>query len=118
MLKEVDWMMDEAGTPTAMKEVAPMFGPGTRQLLCLAGWGDRHKTREILSDPAMAAYGIYGFSRPSPDSLPLPVATYLGRPIESFKGNDRGIATLARYFTGKPFEFVMATNPPKEPRAP
>jgi len=118
MLKEVDWMMDEAGTPAAMKDVAPMFGPGTRQLLCLAGWGDRHKTREILSDPAMATYGIYGFSRPSPDSLPLPVATYLGRPIESFKGNDRGIATLARYFTGKPFEFVTPTSPPKAPRVP
>ncbi|MFA6562923.1 MAG: alpha-L-fucosidase [Verrucomicrobiia bacterium] len=118
MLKEVDWMMDEAGTPAALKEVAPMFGPRTRQLLCLAGWGDRHKTREILSDPAMAAYGIYGFSRPSPDSLPLPVATYLGRPIESFKGNDRGIATLARYFTGKPFEFVAATRPQNVPRAP
>jgi hypothetical protein len=109
MLKEVDWMMDEAGTPAAMKEVAPMFGARTRQLLCLAGWGDRHKTREILSDPAMAAYGIYGFSKPNPDSLPLPVATYLGRPIESFKGNDRGIATLARFFNGKPFDF--ATKP-------
>lgn len=109
MLKEVDWMMDEAGTPAAMKGVAPMFGPRTRQLLCLAGWGDQHKTREILSDPAMAAYGIYGYSKPNPDSLLLPVATYLGRPIESFKDNDRGIATLACYFTGKPFDF--ATTP-------
>ena len=99
MLKEVDWMMDEYGTPAAMKAVAPMFGPRTRQLLCSA----KH---EILSDPAMAAYGIYSFSKPNPDSLPLPVATYLSQPIESFKGKDRSIATLARYFTGKPFEFV------------
>ncbi|MHB8898956.1 MAG: alpha-L-fucosidase [Thermoguttaceae bacterium] len=106
MLREVDWMMDEAGTPAAMKEAAGMFGPHTRQLLCLAGWGDRHKTREILSDPAIAAYGIYGFSRPNPDSLPLPVATCLARPIDSFTGNDRGIATLARFFTGKPFDFT------------
>ncbi|MCX6909998.1 MAG: hypothetical protein NTY01_18415, partial [Verrucomicrobia bacterium] len=80
----------------------------TRQLLCLAGWGDRHKTREILSDPAMAAYGIYGFSRPNPDSLPLPVATYLSQPIESFKGNDRGIATLARFYNKLPFDHVNA----------
>ncbi|MFZ2644211.1 MAG: hypothetical protein WA117_24685 [Verrucomicrobiia bacterium] len=90
MLKEVDWMMDEASTPAAMKEGAPMFGSRTRQLLCLAGWGDCHKTREILSDPAMAACGIYGFSRP----------------IESFKGNDHSIATPARYFTAKPLDFV------------
>lgn len=43
-----------------------------------------------------------GFSKPNPDSLPLPIATYLGRPIESFHGNDRNIAILAHIFNGKP----------------
>lgn len=105
LLKEVDWMMDEAGTPAAMKEVAAMFGPQTRQLLCLAGWGDRHKTREVLSDPAMAAFGIYGFARPTEGSLFPPIAHFLSQPIDSFQGNDRGIAVLARYFNRKPFEF-------------
>jgi hypothetical protein len=106
MLKEVDWMMDEAGTPEAMQAVAPMFGPRTRQLLCLAGWGDRHKTREVLSDPAMAAYGIYGFARPTQGSLFPPIAHFLSQPSEAFKGNDRGISALARYFNGRPFDFV------------
>lgn len=106
MLKEVDWMMDESGTPSAMREIAPMLGSKTRQILCLAGWGDRHKTCEVLTDPATAAYGIYGFSRPNPDSLPLPIATYLSRPSRSFMGNDRSIAVLARWYTGKPFEFL------------
>jgi len=107
MLRELDWVMDESGTPAAMKNVAPMFGPRTRQLLCLAGWGDRHKTREVLSDPAMAAYGIYGFSAPAKSrSLPLPIPTYLGRPIESFHGNDRSIAVLARFFNGRPLDSV------------
>jgi hypothetical protein len=108
MLREVDWMMDESGTPAAMKEAAPMFGPRTRQLLCVAGWGERHKTRELLADPALASYGIYGFSKPASESrsLPLAVATSLSQPIESFQGNDRGIAALARFFNGWPLDFI------------
>lgn len=108
LLREADWIMDESGTPAAMQAVTPMFGPKTRQLLCLAGWGEQHKTREILSDPAMAAFGIYGFGKTNPaDSLPLPVAEYLSRPIESFTGNDRCIAALARYFNGHSFDFAL-----------
>jgi hypothetical protein len=106
MLKEVDWMMDEAGTPAAMRAVAPMFGPRTRQLLCLAGWGDRHKTREILSDPATVAYGIYGFARPTQGALFPAIEHYLGQPSDAFKGNDRGISVLARYYNGTAFDFV------------
>ena len=87
-----------------------MFGPGTRQMLCLAGWGDKHKSREILSDPAMAAYGIYGFAKPTVGSLFPPIAYFLGQPIEVFKGNDRSISVLARYFNGKPFDFVAPSD--------
>lgn len=102
MLREVDWMMDESGTPAAMRAVAPMFGPQTRQILCVVGWGDRHDARKILADAANADFGIYGFARPNPDSLPSPIPTYLGKPIESFQGNDRNIAILARAFNGGP----------------
>ena len=120
LLREADWVMDESGTPAAMKEAAPMFGPRTRQLLCLAGWGERHKTREVLAQSAMAAYGIYGFSNPGTDSLPLPIATYLSRPIESFQGNDRGIAALARFFNGQPLDALSpapGTGAGQPPRA-
>ena len=78
------------------------FGPHTRQLLCVVGWGDRHDARKVVSDAANAAFGIYGFSRPLPDSLPRPIETYLTQSPESFKGNDRNIAVLARLFNGKP----------------
>ena len=107
---EVDWMMDESGTPDAMRDVAAMFGPQTRQLLCVVGWGDKHDARKICTDAANADYGIYGFSNPNPDSLPLPVATYLSQPIESFKGNDRNIAILAYVFNVKPLP--KRTGPP------
>ncbi|MEI7901172.1 MAG: hypothetical protein WCK89_13045, partial [bacterium] len=101
MLREVDWMMDESGTPSAMRDVAPMFGPQTRQLLCVVGWAS-HNARKICTDSANAGFGIYGFSRPNPDSLPLPIENYLNQPIESLAGNDRNIAILAHIFNGKP----------------
>jgi hypothetical protein len=100
VLKEVDWMMDEAGRPEVMRQLAPGLGAQTQQLLCLVGWGDRHDARRVLSEVANAGYGIYGFTKPGANSLPLPVAEYRSRSIASFQGNDRNIAALARYFTG------------------
>jgi len=102
LLKEVDWVMDESGNAEAMRSIAHMFGPQTRQLLCVVGWGDQHDARKICTDAANADFGIYGFAQPNPDSLPLPIATYLNQPIESFQGNDRNIAVLARLFNGRP----------------
>jgi len=101
LLQEVDWVMDESGTASAMRQAAPMYGPHTRQLLCVVGWGDRHDARRILAD-AGGDFGIYGFARPSAGSLPLPVESCFRQPIESFLGNDRNIAILAHVFTGQP----------------
>jgi alpha-L-fucosidase len=106
VFKEVDWLMDESGTPEAMRATAPRLGARTQPMLCLVGWGDRHDARKVLSDPASQAYGIYGFSKPGTNSLPLPIAECLGKPMDSFSGNDRNIAALARWFNGKPFDYV------------
>jgi alpha-L-fucosidase len=108
VFKEVDWLMDESGTPEAMRAVAPRLGARTQPMLCLVGWGDRHDARKVLSDPASKAYGIYGFSKPGTNSLPLPIAECLGKPMDSFSGNDRNIAALARWFSDKPFDYVAS----------
>ena len=110
MLKEVDWMMDESGNPEALRAIASMFGPQTRQVLCVVGWGDQHDARKVCTSTANADFGIYGFSKPNPDSLPLPIETYLHQPIESFQGNDRNIAILTHFFNGKPLP--TPTGPP------
>jgi alpha-L-fucosidase len=102
LLKEVDWVMDESGNPDAIRRVSPMLGLHARQLLCVVGWGDRHDARKICSDAANADFGIYGFAKPGPDSLPLAIENYLNQPLESFTGNDRNIAILARFFNNKP----------------
>jgi hypothetical protein len=104
VLKEADWMMDEGGRPDEMNKIASRLGPQTRQMLCVVGWDDRHDARRVLSGVAKGSYGVYGFAKPGANSLPLPVAEYRSRSIASFKGNDRNIAVLARYFTGASLE--------------
>ena len=88
-----------------MKKIAGMLGPHTQQMLCVVGWGDGHNARKILTDPSNARYGIYGFMAPGANSLPLPIARYLGQPADRFQGNDRNVAVLARFFTGRPFDY-------------
>jgi hypothetical protein len=81
-----------------------MKGPHTRLMQCVVGWGDAHDARRILSGGAEPGLGIYGFAKPGPNSLPLPVAEYRNRSIRSFQGNDRNIAVLARAFNGVSLE--------------
>jgi len=106
LFREVDWLMDESGTPEAMQAVAGMFGPHTRQMLCMVGWGDRHDAKKLLAETGAAHYGVYGFTRPGENSLPPPICEYFSRPVDSFQGNDRNIAVLARYFNGKPMDYM------------
>ena len=106
VLREVDWMMDESGTPEAMRAMAAQLGAHTRRMLCLVGWGERHDARKVLSDPANSTFDLYGFTKPGTNSLPLPIEACLAQPLDSFQGNDRNLAALARFFTGKPFDYV------------
>ena len=60
----------------------------------------------IMSDPQSADLAVYGFVKPQPNSLPLPIRDYLGKQNQQFQGNDRNIATFARFFNGLPFDTV------------
>jgi len=107
----VDWLMNEATDPKALERVEAMKGPHTRLVQCVVGWGDAHDARRILSGGAAHDLGIYGFAKPGPHSLPLPVAEYRRRSIASFQGNDRNIAVLARAFTGASLDIVTPQEP-------
>jgi hypothetical protein len=73
------------------------------------GWGDQHDAKKVLSDPATREYAIYGFTNPPGEySLPLPIETYMSKPIDEFAGNDRNIAVLARFFNGIAWDYVAA----------
>ena len=94
--------MNEATDPQSLEQVEAMKGPHTRLVQCVVGWGDcPRRARHPVRAPG-ASLGIYGFAKPGPNSLPLPVAEYRDRPIASFQGNDRNIAVLARAFNGMP----------------
>lgn len=111
LFQEVDWLMNEATDPESLQQLAAMKGPHTRLVQCVVGWGDAHDARRIVTSDAARDLGIYGFAKPGPNSLPLPVTEYRSRAIDSFKGNDRNIAVLARYFTGASLE----NGVPREP---
>ncbi|MCP4450010.1 MAG: hypothetical protein GY809_00995 [Planctomycetes bacterium] len=106
IFKEADWLMNEAGDMATIETTRNMVGPHTKLLTCVVGWGDKHNARELVPAAREANVGVYGFSKPGADSLPLSISTYHASPIGSFKGNDRNIATLARWYNALPFGTV------------
>ena len=106
VFKEIDWLMNEAGDIETIDQTRKMAGKHTRLVTCVVGWGDRHNARLLTPAAKAAGIGVYGFSRPTANSLPLPIEAYLAKPIDAFSGNDRNIATLARWYNGLPFDVV------------
>lgn len=104
LFREIDWLMNEAPDPRVLAKVRGMAGPRTRIVQCVVGWGDKHDARAVVTDRGFAGLDLYGFAKPGPGSLPLPVAEYLSKPIDAFKGNDRNIAVLSRFFNARPVE--------------
>jgi hypothetical protein len=86
--------------------VAKMAGPHTQLVQCLVGWGDKHDAGKVLADPRFRKLAIYGFASPAEGSLPLPISRYWSQDPGTFKGNDRNIAVLLRYFHGLPLDYV------------
>ncbi len=106
IFQEADWLMNEAGDMATIEATRKRVGPHTKLLTCVVGWGDRHNARKLAPAARAANVGVYGFSRPGANSLPLPMATYHASPIDTFTGNDRNIATLAHWYKGLPFDAV------------
>jgi hypothetical protein len=105
LLREADWVMNEAPSRALLEGVRRMVGSRTRLIQNLVGWPN-HDAKTFLADPANRGLDFYGFAEPRDTSLPLPVEEYLARTEESFAGtekftvNDRNIATLARFYRG------------------
>ena len=99
MFKEVDWLMNEAGDMERIKAIEPMIGEHTRLLTCLANW-NKQDPALIIPAALKAGIGLFGFSRPGPDSLLPPVETYLAQPVDKLQGDAKNIAFLARAYHG------------------
>jgi len=111
-LRETDWVLNEAPNPEYYERGRKMAGAHTRVLQNLVGWV-QHDAKAFLADPKHRDRDFYGFAEPRDNSLPLPVADYLAKPVEAFNGkdsidvNDRNIAALARFYRGMPLDKVV-----------
>jgi hypothetical protein len=112
MLSECNWVMNESPDRKLFLAGKRMAGKQTRMIQNLVGWAE-HNAKEFLSDPQNRALDLYGFAEPRDNSLPLPVAEYLGKRVEAFTGkdrlsaNDRNIAALARFYRGLSLDSVL-----------
>jgi hypothetical protein len=109
-LEGVDWLLNEGPDVKATEVAAQQLGyRAVRLIQNQVGWAD-HDARKVFSKAKFKAWDFYGFAAPYDNSLPLPVADYLARPVDDFKGidrmtiNDRNIAALARFYLGRPVE--------------
>lgn len=100
LLRQCDWVMNENPNPDDLAAIQAMTGPATTLVQCLVGWGEAHDAARVLRQPRYRDLAVYGFAKPGDHGLPRPVADYLARPSRSFRGNDRNIAVLARWFHG------------------
>ena len=109
-LEGVDWLLNE-GPDVETTEAArkKLNGRPVRLIQNQVGWSN-HDARKVFSDPTSKNRDFYGFAAPYDNSLPLPVAEYLKRPVADFNGtdamtiNDRNIAALIRFYLGKPVD--------------
>ncbi len=105
MLKEVDWVLNEAGDIATTNSVHSMVGNHTRLVTCLANW-NRQDPVKIIPAAIKEKVGLYGFTKPVLGSMMPPVDYYLSKSIDSLKADERNIGALARVYNNLPFDYV------------
>lgn len=105
LLKEVDWLMNEAGDSERTQAMKNLAGPHTKLITCLARWNGQNPL-EAVPDALSRGVGLYGFTKPVSGSIMPPVDYYLSTPVDTLKGDALNIAVLARCFNNLPFDYV------------
>lgn len=105
MLKEVDWVLNEAGDIATTEAVRSMLGEKTRLVTCLANW-NRQDPAKVIPAAIKEKVGLYGFTKPVLGSMMPPVDYYLSKSVDSLKGDELNIAVLARAYNNLPFSYV------------
>lgn len=105
IFKEIDWLMNEAGDIETVKKVQSMIGENTQLITCLANWNNADP-KEVVPAAKKIGVGLYGFTKPTENSLLPSMKKYLTKPIDSFEGDEKNIATLVRSFKDSPFDYI------------
>ena len=105
MLKEVDWVLNEAGDVATTASVRKMLGKHTRLITCLANWNGQDPS-VVIPAAIKDKVGLYGFTKPVQGSMMPPVDYYLSKSVDSLKGDEKNIAVLVRAYKNLPFDYV------------
>ena len=105
MLKEVDWVLNEAGDIATTESVRSMLGKHTILLTCLANWNGQDPAK-IIPAAIKQKVGLYGFTKPDKGSMMPPIDYYLSKSVDSLKADERNIAALARAYNNLPFSYI------------
>jgi len=105
MLKEVDWVLNEAGDIATTASSRSMLGEHTRMVTCLANWNGQDAAI-VIPAAVKDKIGLYGFTKPVRGSIMPPVDYYLSINPDSLKGDARNIALLARTYNNLPVDYM------------
>jgi hypothetical protein len=105
MLKEVDWVLNEAGDILTTESVRSMLGPQTRLVTCLANW-NKQDAAKVIPAALKENVGLYGFTKPVQGSMMPPVDYYLSKSIDSLKADERNIGALIRTYNNLPLSYI------------
>ncbi len=109
MFKEIDWLMNEEGDVKKIDSIRTMVGEDTRLITCLASWNKKDPVTQV-TNALTNGVGLYGFVKPNKNALMAPIDHYLSSAINSFSGDDKNIATLARIYNDLPLDYIKAKN--------
>ena len=107
-LRETDWLLNEAGDAKRTADAKRMIGAHARLITCLALWNGQDPTK-IVPAALQEGIGLYGFTKPGPDSL-LPLEPLLSHPVSELSGDAKNIAVLARAFHGASMDSVRTAD--------
>lgn len=105
IFKEIDWLMNEAGDIATIRKVQSVIGEDTKLITCLALWNNSDPV-EVVPAAQKLGVGLYGFTKPKENSLMPSMKKYLSQPIDSFKGDEKNIATLVRTYNRFPMDYI------------
>lgn len=106
MFQEIDWLMNEEGDLNKIDSIRNMVGKNTQLITCLANWNKKDAV-EVVTGAQKNGVGLYGFVKPDSTSLLPPIQNFLSLPIDSFNGDNRNIATLARAYNNLNMNYFM-----------
>mgnify|MGYP006292733057 CR=1 FL=1 len=105
LLKETDWLMNEAGDIARTEAARKIAGNQTRLITCLAQWNKQDPVK-VVNHAQKQNIGLYGFTRPVKGAMMPPVDYYRSNPVTSFEGDAQNIAVLTRAYNSVPVDYV------------